>query len=1841
MTEVELTEYQASLAAAAPLGVLGMPGMEGFLGVPNSEDTDGAMLLSLKSDPEGRDLATTPTSNRSDTPRSDSYKNEVKLEKGDELDMDGDLDGSESLDGSRDQQFFEDYINSQAVAEDSYNDPNRKYKCHRCKVAFTRQSYLTAHNKTLMHRRGDKLNYPMEKYLDPNRPYKCETCKESFTQKNILLVHFNSVSHLHKLKQAAQQQHGEPPSPGASRDGHHSPAVSSGSTTPTPSKKEDDHKPFKCNICRVAYSQGSTLDIHMRSVLHQTRASKLQELVLNGQVDPNQPLIEQPDMNKAQQQQQKVLAEMLKNHAPLMSPIAQPPVLFGSLPPLPLTPPQSVLSGGSMQPPTNPPTPIPQPSPKPQTPTPSKSSSDTPQSTVQSEKYNSHLQLSSFACSRCNSIFVSQESLVQHQHMYCFSAPRYLPKYKPHVHRSLLENIGFECVMQFNEFNQRSNKRDKVEESKENGGGETNGGTGEERKEEKIDIDNPGSNPGSNCSDKDKTEENNSNKKGDGDGEEDSRGNDEDEVENVMPEMNKCRCVTCKKDFSSIWVLKSHQEEIHKDVVPIDKVVEFSEKFREDYDKKQPAVPLTPVEILAPVQPQTPTPSEKSQVATPTAADVKVEAKMQVDMLQQQLEGLPPGLAMDLATLQTSQMMQMPLFNMMPMPMPMNMPMAMNLHPPLMPMMMPMGPEGMANMFNMSVMDPTFMMSQKQQHHQQQQQQQQAAAAAAAAQNKRARTRISDEQLKILRAYFDINNSPTEEQINQMADKSGLPQKVIKHWFRNTLFKERQRNKDSPYNFNNPPSTTLNLEEYEKTGKISLNNNNEKEAEDVSKNQAKTLEEKHLSGMMAMQKAMAERRSLQEHDTQDVESVASGTSISDSVTPSASAPSTPAPVAPSATHTELVSALNSGTFPHLDYKQPMSVSVSTPMTVPGPTTPVTLSTPGSTPNTSPQTTPTNTASSCSSASKRANRTRFTDYQIKVLQEFFEQNAYPKDDDLDHMSKLLNLSPRVIVVWFQNARQKARKNYENQPPLDMTEDGNRYQRTPGLNYQCKKCLTVFQRYYELIRHQKTHCYKDSRVSEDSTSSSVVSPQNSQDGSKMLKVVESEQKSPAPPPAPTPPVPKTPTREPPISSSPSPAASSSSSIKRGESSSEKSSKSGIEYKCEKCNLVFSRFDLWREHQNVHLMNPNLFPNFPADSAFAMLQSVAQQQQHQQQLDQLAQQPLPLPPPPPPPQPQHQHLQQELCVEDLQGGINRKTDEEMDQLRGDEQPRDKRLRTTILPEQLDYLYQKYQVDCNPSRKQLEAIATEVGLKKRVVQVWFQNTRARERKGQYRAHQQLIHKRCPFCRALFRARSALESHLATKHPEEMAKGDISVDAIPDALEGLNTPPPITPPTTSPGANLDMSKLMSNPFNMPSPFMPFMPPANMTMNSSSNPVQMNMKRLYEDSLKKYLDELSGASHKLVVEPSIPPPPVNIPKHRSSHPKVAIKEEQDDAPLDLSKPVRVHIDLGKLTDGPITDISERSGNSDPSDYKLNNEDLLRRYSLEESFSETHSESTENDQMIEDCSNPPSPNMSIASTGSTPGSHANSLACNKRYRTQMTNLQVKVMKNLFGDYKTPTMGECEMLGKEIGLPKRVVQVWFQNARAKEKKSKLAYQKTFGTDVDFNRPPEECKRCNFKYTHKYTIQDHIFTKKHIENCRKYLSSQQDSQQEYIDPTTMSQLMRQREIERATNSWTPGSEPDNLAGHPHLAQLHAMGLQAMAMPGPMAGEAVQDLPLALFDLTQGNYDYQHIQPTHPPTKQAARLLLYAFICDRKIHTYEALNPGKNEPSKARKYEKKIVTL
>lgn len=879
-----------------------------------------------------------------------------------------------------------------------------------------------------------------------------------------------------------------------------------------------------------------------------------------------------------------------------------------------------------------------------------------------------------------------------------------------------------------------------------------------------------------------------------------------------------------------------------------------------------------------------------------------------------------------------------------------------------------------------------------------------------------------------------------------MAAQSGLPPKVIKHWFRNTLFKERQRNKDSPYNFNNPPSTTLNLEEYEKTGEAKvtpLNSSVSGSSSSDDKSPNKQATPPPSTTTVNTSQASEIKQEIQEQPQCHVQQQSQHQEEQQHHSPGSSGGQQSRPHSPALSMSSVFSGIHHDVPSHASSA---SNAPSTPMLPPkltpqnfaspnpgaGSVVPGAIAAMALTPqrSLSPGRGPTDYSfggntngnnSSGGSSGKRANRTRFTDYQIKVLQEFFENNAYPKDDDLEYLSKLLGLSPRVIVVWFQNARQKARKVYENQPAAEPVTTGSRegddgsgrFQRTPGLNYQCKKCLLVFQRYYELIRHQKTHCFKEEDAkrsaqaqaaaaqvaavlsSEDSNSSSTTTTANAVSSNPTNTPALAEQLQ-QPLNTTTPPHHQQQTtmgqthQQPQQQSQQQQQQQQQQPLQQQQSQSQTESKEGS-FQCDKCNLMFGRFELWREHQLVHIMNPSLFPPaYPPDSPFGILQ----QQALNATTGVAADSPHPL---------IAMMQERKRKYDDFDegtGGDSRSNSEH------NEQPKDKRLRTTILPEQLDYLYQKYQVESNPSRKMLETIAREVGLKKRVVQVWFQNTRARERKGQFRAHSQVINKRCPFCPALFKVKSALESHLSSKHADQVARGEVNIDNIPDE-------------------ELSMESAPSNP-STPNMMPPLFPPFNTDMEAS-------LKKYYEESMKRYISELQAHAS-------------NGKQETANH---QAGGNSGESPLDLSKPVDLSrpmkLSLGGLSNlleeqhgahfrggsdcGPLTDLSERSICDD------------------DSMSETT-------EFLDDESGPASPASSTqssrqgpasAGTGSTAGppvtgtGSGTGQSSGKRYRTQMSATQVKVMKSLFSDYKTPTMAECEMLGREIGLPKRVVQV----------------------------------------------------------------------------------------------------------------------------------------------------------------------------------------------------------
>ena len=740
--------------------------------------------------------------------------------------------------------------------------------------------------------------------------------------------------------------------------------------------------------------------------------------------------------------------------------------------------------------------------------------------------------------------------------------------------------------------------------------------------------------------------------------------------------------------------------------------------------------------------------------------------------------------------------------------------------------------------------------------------------------NKRQRTRITDQQLQILRAHFNINNSPTDEQIFVMSQKTQLSTKVIKHWFRNTLFKERQRNKDSPYNFSNPPSNfnKFDFDEYQKTGTI------------VKKYQLNQSDESD--------------NDLTSTDEQDL--------LSDDEN-----------------HKKQTSASSLG--------------------------------------------------NSTNSSRRANRTRFSDQQLKLLQDAFEANPYPKDDDLEILSDKLKLNSRVIVVWFQNARQKARKSYENNQTDNSTNNNNNNEPTQFIikqdkddGYSCKNCHKLFTRFAELMKHAKQCSSSTTSTTNHHKKSSSSSSNKKRD---CLSSVDSL-KSP------------------------------STFVVPSHVNEKKDNY------CDQCDQQFSSKHLFIEHQNLHMqaiLNAAAFFPLAAYHPAAAAATAAAMAHFQSQLIQ---------------QPFKDLRDKEIRnVPSNDNKINSNhqpfsssfaSDSENQSSDDDEQSLDsndenkkfnlsnthKRNRTTILPEQQDYLMLKYSQESNPSRKMLEDISSQVKLKKRVVQVWFQNTRARERKGNIKfdhnsSTNEYLNKKCLHCSFSFKSKTTIEQHLLSKHSDIYTNKDqlqfIDFDVFPSSQQSTDELP------------LDLSKTSTNSFD-----------ENKFENEQSNDSTCHSNDDSQLCIFNKQKSFSSSSSFPTHPPHLPPP-----------------------------------------------LTTNNGHLSPTDSQQS---------------------------------------------------SNGFNSQRRFRTQMSPLQIKLMKAIFLEYRTPTMPECELLGKEIDLQKRVVQVWFQNARAKEKKN----ANFFKSDLPQEYQPTNdfCHLCQFKYSIQNPQRDHLFTSKHIDNIRSILSKQQSN-------------------------------------------------------------------------------------------------------------------------------------
>ncbi|XP_053175213.1 zinc finger homeobox protein 3-like [Scomber japonicus] len=1601
-------------------------------------------------------------------------------------------------------------------------------------------------------------NPTMDRYLDPSRPYKCTICSESFTQKTILLVHYNSVSHLHRARRALQD---------------------SGTGVAAPeTPRGPDPRPYRCRLCGVGYSQSSTLDIHLRSVLHQTRAraaqnpgpqtsassvatsvsmptTATQAATTREETSKSLPFTKRPDIVSSStsllgltaetqstlsspvdsQQAKTRVAELLASRNQLMliqqqQQLAQAQAqaqlqhtaLLQSqmMQHLPIVPenllqqhfslaPDNLLSlqqqlllpfyfAGDMT--FNPELAI-----KSLEFSPSESASSTPKEHVKTEakqeslpqtdekhiqkkssyssvvqpkdhiQFDTRVETGSSGSTTNRTEKESSTSLEEEkEHM-----PVYTVKKESHTEekdsssfnplglqcppprvpyaavngeplRALLQSYGYELALQYLQSRHRHQQQIVTQMISEKQVCSRMNKMEVYSEEEKYEFSKLQAGKVEACH------------KGDTKGVEGNGGIDslskEKRQNNQEKSANKekgcCgigeKCRDCGKFFSDSMILKSHQEYIHRMTFPTAALERFSREYRLQYDQMYPltqpkladnstasnqaAVPATssesepvpepvkaqvkntatspensvsdsvtktcaqatdqtltapaPSPPLSPSQPQTlpqqdaPIPSTSATVTSQTTSPAKAMplSLSKIPMLPLSLPHLPlPSL-------------NLPKLPLPPIPFPMELP----LLPPVMMQSVALQPQSwidssvnpeLAKLYQTQLnpallgqqpqlspallaqqpqlspallgqppqLNPALLGQQSQPSPSQTGQQPQVSPTILEqSQCKRTRTRISEEQLTVLRKHFDINTLPGDDEINEMSALSGLPHKVIKHWFRNTLFKERQRDKDSPYNFNNPPTITL-----------------EESREEAAQNQPLSL-------------------------------------------------------------------------------SPSSLSPGLPV------------------NTSPQPQTTDPH-----RGRRSSRTRFTEQQLETLQRVFEATPYPREEEYDRLSALLSLPNRVIVVWFQNARQRARKsqdrgtddglegnnqlgNAHRHRNGDYKNDGDNEDNSCGDEGQCdSQNENSMDLTYEYYTHPEspaidysTHCTESEhltakgepapvmRKQEDKTispqankSPATVQIQNgiSNTETQHKEIVQAIQTVSSPQPEVQLKPEGTMERPQPRSSSSSqkivPLTPSISDASRGHAhsppsypvvekpndtspslpSAPESERSDIQhlevtsgpstetqpqsqlqpqtqaqFQCSLCPMSLPSFQLWQEHQTRHLLAAQsqvqllhsgfadrtmpymmlhsnhtlmasqmlsgamsqMHPN-PAHTMISHLNSIqiknTLSDHSSNNLNSLSQSSLT-------PMKQSSKVLSETSFEGQRCG--REVEEE--------HRRDKRQRTTITPEQLEVLYQRYSLDSNPTRGVLEGIARDVGLTRRVVQVWFQNTRARERKGQFRSMGPgssftlgLNHLRCPFCRALFKVKSALDAHMRSRHWAEAERA------------GYNL-------SMSNGSNGQMGMVMSSFMDKPGP--------SISCNPIPNPGYIISNK--DLAVKPTVTSLSSTTD------------LNHPEEDDD-----FDEEDEEYPCDEGSSMA---DQG--SPGP-------EGSGGPS-FDWGETQTLQQHQHQQ----------------------------------------------QRQRTQMSHFQVLQLRDFYRSHRTPNRHECEALGQELGLPHRVVQVWFQNARAKEKRAR---------------------------------------------------------------------------------------------------------------------------------------------------------------------------------------------
>ncbi|KAI4879033.1 hypothetical protein NFI96_023434 [Prochilodus magdalenae] len=377
-------------------------------------------------------------------------------------------------------------------------------------------------------------------------------------------------------------------------------------------------------------------------------------------------------------------------------------------------------------------------------------------------------------------------------------------------------------------------------------------------------------------------------------------------------------------------------------------------------------------------------------------------------------------------------------------------------------------------------------------------------------------------------------------------------------------------------------------------------------------------------------------------------------------------------------------------------------------------------------------------------------------------------------------------------------------------------------------------------------------------------------------------------------------------------------------------------------------------------------------------------------------------------------------------------------------------RRSRTIIQADQLDVLYGCYFKDPNPGKHEFEQISEWVHLPKKVVQIWFQNMRARERKGEVRfisdgtlaaVGKPLIKFTWPLTKPIF-------SSTPKSNPNPTSPGWVSSKPQPGTI-----PPKV-------------EKIKEEKEPVKIPIQGFSRPkevASSTVASSTSALKTKVEPVSTVTMVKIAPK--------AVAPAVSIPIISTgatlsrtpPKNKlEEQPKADRGEEKDGHSQEKIAPVSTQRVVPKVS---TTQINKASTATSPKHNGLNYWSQKGQFKINTLSREQLGLSTPRPTLTTSIV---TPSVTISTTPSSQSQKEASCtqqhSTPRRPRTHLNCLQLSILQSCYETCAHPNALECEAVGTELGLPLKVVQIWFQNTRAKEKRWRLQQEKLSPNSTD---------------------------------------------------------------------------------------------------------------------------------------------------------------------------------